>query len=103
MVNCYQYHRQTTLIVVAILLFDSSVIMLGASYRYHILSSTPSPAISAISGDRVAPDQTDNADRIEALRKSPESSLEDLPNTAVASDHPVCSKVCPKRYLTATL
>lgn len=86
-----------TPIVIAIIVFASSVAMMGVSYRYHILSSPSSPSIAAmISGDRIAASVqagNTNAARIEALRESLGSSLEDLPNAAVASDHPVCSKV----------
>ena len=91
--HCYQYHRQMIPIVIAIIVFASSVTLMGVSYyRYHILSSPASHSIAA-------PDRADdtnthtNAARIEALRESLGSSLEDLPNAAVASDHPVCSKV----------
>ena len=111
--HCYHYHRQMMIpIVIAIIVFASSVALMGVSYyRYDILPSPPSHSIAAmVSGERFAtPDQTGvttahtdahrttathtNAARIEALRESLGSSLEDLPNAAVASDHPVCSKI----------
>ena len=89
--------------VVAIILFASSVIMLGASVRYLILSSTPSPAIGAIFGRRITHYEIDNAGRIEVLRESIEFSTKNLSNATAASDRPGCSKVCRKQYLTATL
>lgn len=81
--------------VVAILLFASSVVMLKASFRYQILSSTASPAIGAISGHRITHYQMDNAASIEGgkICRTPP-----LPRTT-----PGCSKVYRKQYLTATL
>ena len=75
-------------IIVTMLCLLSSLGFLGASFdSHHLLSSMTAILYSPdIVGD-------DNPSRIESLRESLGSSMDNLQNAAVASDHPVCSRV----------
>ncbi|MGK3755246.1 MAG: gamma-glutamyltranspeptidase, partial [Bacillariaceae sp.] len=70
-----------------------TIIVLGISYYYYIsLPSSSSSSSSSIDEDYIGSSDNSNSIRIEEL-KSAGAGLEGIHNGAVASDHPVCSKI----------
>ena len=92
--RCHVHRRHSRwliLTVVTIIVFTSSVIMLGiisCNYYYISLSSS-----SSIDEDYIS-DNSNNSNSIRiAELKASGAGLQGIHNGAVASDHPVCSKI----------
>ena len=91
--RCHVHRRHSRwliLTVVTIIVFTSSVIMLGiisCNYYYISLSSS-----SSIDEDYISDNSNSNSIRIAELKASG-AGLQGIHNGAVASDHPVCSKI----------
>ncbi|VEU43355.1 unnamed protein product [Pseudo-nitzschia multistriata] len=89
-----QYCLTTLLLIASLVLFVSSLVILGISYHYYSIVSSP----KAVSNNNIIINSHGGGfdeEREAALKGilSSKASLNNLSNGAVASDHPVCSKV----------
>ena len=97
----HQHHRLRTILIFLVagcFLFGLSLATLGASYHYyHLASSSNHPSNNNNNNNRTrarARARThDGVDVDGMIDKKREAALNGLPNGAVASDHPMCSRL----------
>jgi len=94
----HQHHRLRTILIFLVagcFLFGLSLAVLGASYHYyHLASSSNHPSNNSNNNRKRARAHTHvGVDADGMIDKEREAALNGLPNGAVASDHPVCSRL----------